>query len=143
MAGCDSKRIFEENIDIDSGKWAKNDIKQFEFEIKDASQPYDIYYNIRNSVSYPFYNLYLEYTLLDQEGKEISSALQNMLLFDEKSGKPRGSGLGDIFDLQVQALKDFKFPANGKFKITVQQFMRNDTLNDVLAVGVRVERNAP
>ncbi len=143
IGGCDSNRVFEQHIDIEEGKWAKEDIKTFEIEINDPNKPYDIYYTIRNSVSYPYYNLYLEYTLLDAEGKEISSALQNMLLFDEKSGKPVGSGLGDIFDLQVQALNDFTFPSNGKYNFTIQQFMRNDTLNDILAVGVRVENNKP
>lgn len=143
FASCDSNRVFEQNTDLIGGKWAKEDTKRFEFVITDAKQPYDIYYNIRNSVSYPFHNLYLRYRLLDHEGNEISSALQNMMLFDEKSGKPMGDGLGDVFDLQVQMLDDYSFPNTGKYAFTIQQYMRKDTLTEILAVGVRIESSEP
>ena len=141
LCGCDSQRIFEQNTDIENRQWPKDDIKQFEFEITDTDQSYDIYYNIRNSVAFPFHNLFLTYSLQDAAGNELQSALQNMNLFDEKTGKPLGNGMGDIFDLQVLSVENYSFDHPGKYTFTIQQFMRRDTLNEILSIGIRVERN--
>ncbi|MDN5205677.1 gliding motility lipoprotein GldH [Fulvivirgaceae bacterium BMA10] len=140
LNACDSSRVFEQNTDLENGYWPKNDVKAFDFEIKDETEAYNIYYNIRNSISYPYHNLYLTYSIEDSLGNNISQALQNMNLFDPKTGEPVGSGLGDIFDIQILALKDFKFKHPGKYTFRMQQFMRMDTLPDILAVGMRIER---
>lgn len=140
LGGCDSQRVFEQNIDIENRKWPKGDVKHFEFEITDAQQSYNIYYNIRNSVAYPFHNLFLTYSLKDATGNKLLSELQNMNIFDEKTGKPLGNGLGDIFDLQVLSVENYTFDQPGKYTFTIQQFMRRDTLPELLSIGIRVER---
>lgn len=140
LSACDNQRVFEQNIDIEKGKWAKGDIKHFEFEITEPQQSYNIYYNIRNTVSFPFHNLFLTYTLEDDKGNKLSSKLQNMNIFDEKTGEPLGNGLGDIFDIQVLSIENYSFDRPGKYVFKVQQFMRRDTLPDILSIGVRVER---
>ena len=132
--------VFEQNIDIENRKWPKDDIKRFYFEITDTSQPYNIYYNIRSSVAFPFHNLYLTYSLEDTNGNKLLSELQNMNIFDEKTGRPLGNGLGDIFDLQVLSVENYSFDQPGKYTFTIQQFMRRDTLPEILAIGIRVKR---
>ena len=140
LCGCDSQRVFEQNINIENRKWPKDDIKHFEFEITDIAQPYNIYYNIRNSVAFPFHNLFLTYSLEDSTGNKLISELQNMSLFDEKTGEPLGQGLGDIFDLQVLSVESYTFDQTGKYTFSVQQFMRRDTLPEILSIGIRVEQ---
>jgi gliding motility-associated lipoprotein GldH len=66
----------------------------------------------------------------------------NSFLFDEKTGKPNGnSGLGDIYDQQFLLLKDYAFTQPGDYTIQFEQFMRTDSLQGVLAIGVRVEKS--
>ena len=63
------------------------------------------------------------------------------MLFDPKTGKPFGrSGLGDIYDHRLQFIKNFKFPYSGKFRMKFKQEMRKDSLDGILAVGLRVEK---
>ena len=112
---------------------------EFEFEIKNSEAEYNLYYNVRNSLSYPYHNLYIRHTLEDSLGNMLSSALQNMDLFDPVTGKPVGEGLGDIFDHQILAISDQKFPKNGWYRFKMQQFMRQDSLPLILSVGLRVE----
>ena len=72
---------------------------------------------------------------------EIKKEMINSFLFDEKTGKPQGtSGLGDIYDQQLLLLQNHKFNQAGKYTIQYEQFMRTDTLQGVLAIGVRVEK---
>ena len=49
------------------------------------------------------------------------------------------SGVGDIYDHQFPILKNYSFKKLGTYRMSFQQFMRQDTIPGVLAVGLRVE----
>ena len=139
LCNCsDPSRVFEKNIDLPENIWLADSVATFEFEIQDAEVKYDLYYNIRNSLSYPYHNLYIRHTLEDSLGNMINSALQNMDLFDPVTGKPLGEGLGDIFDHRILAISNQKFPKVGWYRFKMQQFMRQDSLPLILSVGLRV-----
>ena len=138
---CDSNRLYEKNVDFEGNEWPANEIPDFTFEVKDVNRAYNIYYNVRNTISYPYQNLYVTYFLEDTLGNTLSSGLQNMLLFDRKTGEPFGSGLGDIFDHQVLSKGEYSFPEAGFYRFRIEQFMRTDTLPDILSVGVRIEKS--
>ena len=137
----DPGRVYENNIDFKQNLWLADSIALFEFEITDADSEYNLYYNVRNSISYPYHNLYVQYTLEDSIGNIQSKALQNMDLFDPVSGKPLGSGLGDIFDHRILAIPNYQFQEPGWYRFKIQQFMRQDSLPLILSVGLRVEKS--
>jgi gliding motility-associated lipoprotein GldH len=137
---CDDSRVYERNVDIDSKTWHQDSIPNFTFIIDNVDQTYNFYYNFRNTRAYPYRNLYVRYSLEDSTGAVLSSDLHNMNLFDPVSGKPYGDGLGDIFDHQVLALKDVKFDSPGEYHFRIQQYMRMNTLPEILSVGLRVEK---
>ena len=58
---------------------------------------------------------------------------------DEKTGKPMGDGLGDLFDHKIIALKNYRFSRAGKYTFKVRQYMRQDPLPAILSMGVSVE----
>ena len=136
---CDENRVYEKNVDFPNQRWAVDSIPSFEFEISDASKPYNIYWNVRNTVAYPYRNLYLTYYIEDTAGRRLTTDLHNMVLFEPQTGKPYGSGLGDIFSHQFMALPNFKFDRAGVYRIRLEQYMRTDTLPEVVSVGTRVE----
>jgi len=140
LFACDSKRIYEKNIDFEKKSWLVKDIPEFNFEVVDPTVPYNIYYNVRNTLNYPYQNLYVTYYLEDSTGNVLSTSLQNLVLFDKKTGAPFGKGLGDIFDHQIPALSNYKFEEAGLYSFRVEQFMRTDTLSELLSVGIRVEK---
>ena len=140
LASCNGNALYKDHRDIDDGLWYTKITPTFEFEIKDSTQQYDVYYLIRNSVAYPYYNLFLKRSLLaSSTGKEITAKLDELVLMDERTGKPKGDGLGDIFDHRILAMKSFKFPKNGTYKFKIEQFMRQNPLPDVLSVGISIE----
>ncbi|WP_026135706.1 gliding motility lipoprotein GldH [Nafulsella turpanensis] len=146
LYACDEQRVFEQNIDIADHTWHKDSVLQFKTEIADASIPYNVYYNIRNGVDFPTQNLYLRIEVQDSTGRVLTSDLNNIELFDPKTGKPYGDGLGDIFDHQVKVLDGFRFPEPGTYLIEVQHKMRdkvmvNNHLPSIMSVGVRVEKD--
>lgn len=136
----DPNVVYKENADIDDGKWFVKNTPTFRFQITDASQPYDIYYTIRNNLTYPYYNLYLTRYLTDERGKELESRLDELILMDPKTGKPRGKGLGDLYDNKVLMKRGYRFPKPGTYAFRIKQYMRQDPLPDVVSVGISIEK---
>jgi gliding motility-associated lipoprotein GldH len=142
LAGCSDNRIYDTHIDLENALWPENKALNYDFEVKDNKQAYNVIYNIRYANTYPYYNLYLHYYLTDSTGKTLRDHQIHMDLFDPKTGKPLGKGLGDLFDgtFLNQDLKNYKFPYAGKYKMKLRQYMRQSQLQGISSVGVRVER---
>jgi len=139
VIGCDSSHIYEDYEDLPDAFWHVDSIKRFTFEIEDSTRSYNLKATIRNASSYPFYNLYYQYSLTDSLDSIVFTELKEVELFDPKTGQPYGSGLGDLFDHSISLQEDFQFPYSGSYSIKLQQFMRMDTLPFILSVGARVE----
>lgn len=140
IAACDSQRVFEKNIEIPNKLWRTDSVLNFEFEINSTRQRFNLYYNVRNSLSYPFQNLYVQCVVQDTLGNQVKKELINQNLFDPKTGRPYGSGLGDVFDHQFLILENYKFNRVGTYKVNIKHYMRPDTLQEIMAVGVRLEK---
>ncbi|TGE10189.1 gliding motility lipoprotein GldH [Hymenobacter fodinae] len=146
LTACDPGQVYEKNIDLKSPSgvpyvWAVQEKPTFEFEIPDTTQRYDVYFNVRNASGYEYYNLYVKHTLTGPDGKPISRLLHQMLLMDPQTGEPRGNGTGDIYDHQFLALPNQHFSQTGPYKIMLEQYMRQDQLPNIMAVGVRVSKH--
>jgi gliding motility-associated lipoprotein GldH len=141
LSACDSNRVYEKNKDFDNRAWLVNDTAHFLFEITEEGNLYNIQCNLRNSIDYKWQRIFVNFVLSDSAGQTLSSKLVSNYLFEPKTGKPYGrSGLGDIYDHRFPLLNAYALKP-GKYSVTLQQLMRTDTLQGVLAAGVRVERN--
>jgi gliding motility-associated lipoprotein GldH len=137
---CDSGRVYEFDQELKNRNWRSTDTLAFEFGIRDLGKTYNLYYNIRNSLDYPYARLFIQYSLEDSARTVLSSKLVSAFLFDQKTGRPQGSsGLGDVYDHRFPLLEKYAFKHPGRYKLRLQQFMRTDSLKGMLAVGVRVE----
>lgn len=136
---CDKARVFDQNHDLPSKSWYIDSVQTFTIPIQDASIPYHVFINVRNSSSYPYYNLFLRYSLTDSLQKELKTQQLELLLMDPKTGKPEGKGLGDIYAHQFGLLNNFRFPKAGTYTVKLKQYMRQDPLPEIYSVGVRVE----
>jgi len=144
LAGCDSNRVFENYKEYSNRTWRVNDPAVFEFRIADISKKYNLYYNVRNSLEYPYARIFVHYSLTDSTGTELSKKLASNFLFDQKTGRPLGrSGLGDALDNQFILLENYSFKTSGTYRFRLEQFNRQDSLKGILAIGLRVETVSP
>ncbi|WP_224998074.1 gliding motility lipoprotein GldH [Cesiribacter sp. SM1] len=148
LNACDEQRVYERNVDIEEYAWHKDSVVHLQVPIENADIPYNIYYNVRNALSYPAQNLYLQIEIADTTGRTIATDLNNIELFDRQTGKPYGEGLGDIFDHQIPVYRDFRFPHAGVYDVKIQHQMREtdrrvmqgNHLPYIMSVGIRVEK---
>ena len=141
LLSCDPNRVYEENQDIEDAVWQEDFSPKFRFEIIDPQNKYNLYLNLRNGIAYPYHNVYIKYNLKDSTEAILSSELKEFFLFDPKTGKPFGDGLGDLFDHQFPLLKAHSFPSGGSYSIDIEQFMRLQQLPMIVSVGLRVEKS--
>ena len=138
LSACDPNRVFEQNTDFANYSWDVQKKPAFSFEIGDTAARYDVYLNVRNAAMYPYYNLFVKATLSGPPGVESTARLHQMLLLNAKTGEPLGSGTGDIYDHSFRALPRQRFGRPGRYTLTLEQYMRQDQLPGLMAVGVRV-----
>ncbi|UXX80582.1 gliding motility lipoprotein GldH [Reichenbachiella carrageenanivorans] len=140
VTACSSSTIIDEQSDISEGLWHLDSLVAFQFEVEDTTAAYEIQYNVRYAVNYPYYNLFLKYYLEDSTGDVLSSELQELILFDKKTGKPMGEGLGDLFDRAVPVFENKKFAYSGSYTFKVKQFMRMEQLPGILSFGLKIQQ---
>jgi len=140
VSACNSDSVHKDLVDFDGYEWAAADVKSFDFEIEDNSRIFQVNYLLRNALQYPFSNIYLKSALKDSSGNVLVQGMEVLVLFDEKTGKPKGDGLGDLFDHRIGAAqyKDLKFPYNGKYSFEIQQSMRPDPLVGIMSIGFEI-----
>ncbi|MFN3403438.1 MAG: gliding motility lipoprotein GldH [Cytophagaceae bacterium] len=140
FSSCDSLRVYEQNIDLPEEGWEEQNPLIYEFQIPDHRIGYNVLYNVRYAIDYPYYNLYVKYSIMDSTGKEIEQRLQGMDLMDSKTGKPFGDGIGSIFDYRIVALPNYPFPYTGKYYMKVTQYMRENPVKGIISFGLRIEK---
>ena len=108
LTACDSSRVFENYVEFKERAWSVQEPVSFEFEITDTQQPYNLYYEVRNSLDYPWQRIFVQYQLADSTGAVLVHKLVSNYLF-EKDGEPLGrSGLGDVYDHRFVVLPEYK-----------------------------------
>lgn len=137
--GCDQNKLYDQYVDMEDNIWHEDSLVSFDFHIENASIRYPISYNIRYAVGYPYYNLYVTYYLEDSTSGIIDTELQELILFDKKTGVPLGDGLGDIFDIQIKVFEAYEFPYAGSYTLKVKQFMRVKRLPGIMSYGLRLD----
>lgn len=138
LSACGRGSLYEENVDLDKRIWIADSTVNFTFKVTDPSPAYDIFFNVRNTLSYPYQNLYIQSEMKDANGEVLVKQLDNIQLFDPRSGKPFGKGLGDIFSHEYKAISGYQFADTGQYTIALQQYMRRDTIPELLSVGIGV-----
>lgn len=146
VASCDSNRLEEKFKPFEDGNWYYDSLAVFDFEVEDTVSLYNIYYTVRNTMDYPYYNLYTQYELSDSSGKILRSNLHEAELMDVKSGAPfgesaapKGQGIGASYTHTIPVLMKYQFKHSGKYTFSLNQYMRMDTLAGVYGVGIRIE----
>lgn len=138
LAACDSNRVYEEYKTIDPGGWHKDSVASFNVEINEAGQGYNLYINIRNQGNYPNSNIWLFLEVESPDGQMLTDTVEYILA--EKSGKWRGSGIGDLFDNQFSYQQNVPFEKPGNYQFLIRQGMRAEQLKGIHDIGLRVEK---
>lgn len=137
-SSCDQNVVYEKNYTLENLTWTLEDRKEFNFEISDTNQLYNLYLNLRNSKSYRYSNLYIFLKTKYPSGKLTKDTLQFYLA--DPTGRWLGKSAGDLVSHQIMFSRKMRFPEAGAYSIQLEQGMRDSSLGDISDVGLRVEK---
>jgi len=138
LCACDPDRIYESNVAISAEGWRHAEPVRFEVEITDTISPCNIYINVRNNNKYRYMELWLFVDVRSPFGV-VQRDTAKIILADYR-GKWLGHGLGSKFDSRIFLRRNVRFPVAGKYIFEYEQGTRDEPLNGIEDVGLRIEK---
>ena len=138
FTACDENRIFEQNSEIPDRSWDYDTVMPFEVTISDTNLHYNVYVNLRHTNQYANSNLWVLLHTTFPSGEKLEKRVELPLASTE--GKWYGNSAGSIINHQILIQPNAVFPEAGIYKFEIEQNMRRNPLEEVLDVGIRVEK---
>ena len=135
---CNSIDIYEKSVPIPGHAWQNSFRPSFDFTIKDTTVLYQTYLVLRHNEKYNYSNIYINlYT--KGPGQDSVIKMQRDLSLASNENWNTNTAMDDIYEHRIKLLDPQTFKA-GNYQFTVEQIMRENPLQNVLDVGIRVEK---
>jgi gliding motility-associated lipoprotein GldH len=139
FASCIKIDLFEKQSQIPSQQWYYNNVPQFTFNIEDTSSLYNVYIVLRHTDLYQYNNIWLRVGSISPSDTVHYQNINLRLATDSKGWE--GTGMNDIFEVRKNISPGpVSFKRSGDYSFSVAQIMRENPLNYILNVGIRVEK---
>ena len=135
---CTTIDLYEKAVTIPKHQWSSSFKPSFDFTIKDTSAPYRLFLILRHNEKYNFNNIFVNVYVKGPRQDTAQKIQQDLVLATNEKGW-LASGMDDIYEHRVQLGSDQSLKA-GKYTFTIEQIMREDPLENVINVGLRIEK---
>ncbi len=135
---CTTVDLYEKTASIPGHSWKNSFRPSFHFTIKDTASPYQLYFVIRHNDKYRFNNIYVNLDI-QLPGSDTTRKLRQDLELATNEKGWLASGMDDIYEHRIK-LGGEEMLRPGEYHFTLEQIMREDPLDNVLNVGIRVEK---
>jgi len=136
LSSCNFNTVIDTNQSMEDNQWLYANIAKAEFEIKDATKPYQVSFKLRINTDYRYSNLFVLATFKD--GKHRKRTRYEFKLA-KADGQWLGKGSGDLYTYSFPILKNHRFADTGKYTIEIEQNMRDNPLVGISDVGIEVK----
>ena len=136
LGSCQLKTLFEETAAIPVDGWHQDSYISFSIPVEDTINQFEISLIIRNDARYEYSNLFLFINTTAPSGQGIGDTVE-IRMADER-GKWLGSGIGGKYTQEIPFKKQVKFPQIGSYTIELVQGMRDEELEFITDVGLRI-----
>lgn len=134
---CKPIGIYEKMAIIPQHEWSSQFKPDFTFSIKDTSVRYNIFVVVRHTDSYHYNNIWLNFSSIAPADTVVTQKI-NLKLGDNKQWL--GSSMDDVIEHRILVNKDPVSLKQGNYIFILQNAMREDPLENILNVGIRIER---
>lgn len=135
---CDRNLFFEENSSVDEEGWSMTEPVEFDMEIDDTTQYYNIFFNLRNSVNYKYSNAFFFINTTFPDTTCAADTLECPLA--DPSGEWYGKKSGRFVDNRYYFRRKTRFPMAGTYHFSIKHGMRDHDIEGIKTVGIRLEK---
>lgn len=134
---CSHREAFYRFHSMAESVWHKDSVIRFEVAVHDTVSLHDVFVELRNTEQYPYKNIWLFISVQKPSGEVRRDTLECQLADD--FGKWYGKGLS-LYEVSIPCGSDVVFPQSGSYIYTVTQAMRDDLLQGISDVGLKIEK---
>jgi gliding motility-associated lipoprotein GldH len=140
--GCSPSPEFAVVRDIPGEAWYADSMLVFDVEIADTTATYRVEVDVRHAGTYAYRNLYVGRDVLNKGGTVYHDTAEFQL------ASPEGQWIGDgITGLKTVTLpyrsEGLRFPKPDTYRFRLQHLMRDEPLNGIHSVALKLYREAP
>ncbi|MDL2224438.1 gliding motility lipoprotein GldH [Bacteroidales bacterium OttesenSCG-928-M06] len=139
LVSCTEKDFFSEYHSISNAKWNQEDTLGFTFQVYDTLSYYDVFLELRHNNNYPFQNIWLFIDYQTPSGLVRSDTLNAELA--DVYGKWYGKGIG-LHSYSFPYAFHIQYKDTGTYIYNIRQGMRENPLNGINDVGLRISKKA-
>jgi gliding motility-associated lipoprotein GldH len=137
LTSCGKEKvIFEKDYTIKNDAWTYADTLSFAFDITDTMALYDIVLTVEHTPQYSMQNIYTNIYTKFPKGERIKQTLSIDLA--DNTGTWQGKCSGSSCDFNIKIQENAFFNILGAHVITLEQFMRVESLAGIKNIGLKI-----
>jgi gliding motility-associated lipoprotein GldH len=136
LFSCNSGVLIDNDATYEQSYWPVDEKYVVNFDQLDTVSPYNFFITLRNTVDYPYRNIYVFLTTVFPDGKTTRDTIDCPLA--DYRGKWLGKGFGGVYDNRIIYMHNTRFTQSGAYTITMEQAMRKEELPGIKSVGIRI-----
>ncbi|MCU7547815.1 gliding motility lipoprotein GldH [Chitinophagaceae bacterium LB-8] len=143
LSSCSKIDLYEKVSNMPRHEWKSSYKPKFEFAISDTLSPYQLYLIFRHNEKYNYNNLWLNLYVQAPGKKSEKFTLELPLATNEKGWM--ASGMDDLYEHRIPITLDpekVNFYKAGNYTFILENIMREEPLQNVMGVGIRMEKKA-
>jgi len=138
LVSASCKDIYKKIYDLPYA-WDENNILVFRPEITNDSLLYDLKLHIRHTQHYSYKNLIISVNTTSPSGKTFEEEF-NLQLRNTK-GEFAGSGMGDLWDLEIDLYSGVKYNEQGSYTYTIRHAMPQNPVLNLMEIGFEIKES--
>jgi gliding motility-associated lipoprotein GldH len=139
LSSCIQTGLFEKNVTLKNHAWNNTYKPTISFDITDTTASYNVFFVVRHTDAFSYNNLWVKIRSKGPGDSAVTAQQFDLPLANQN--KWTGTGMDDIFEHRILlSRKPVRFPRAGRYDFTLEHIMRENPLNEVLNVGIRLEK---
>lgn len=138
FVACTTVDLYEKTVPLPDHEWKSSYKPEFNFTIKDTNSFYQVYFVIRHTEKYNYNNIWINYYYQPPADTLHKEMREFQLATNEKGWL--GSGMDDLYEHRIKLSPDAGKLEAGDYKFILENIMREDPLQHILNVGIRIEK---
>lgn len=140
LSSCIQTGVFEKNVTLKDHAWNSSYKPVISFTISDTTSAYNVFFVLRHTDAYSYNNLWIK--IRSKGPGDSASVVQQFDLPLASENKWTGTGMDDIFEHRILlSRRPVKFTRAGDYEFILEHSMRENPLDDILNVGIRLEKS--
>ena len=135
LASCESGLVYHHKATIEDGVWSYSDILDYQIDVKDTSDYYELFVKIIHSPEFSYENLYTKITTEFPDGNKLSDVVSFQLA--NKMGLWLGKCNSKKCVNELILQDRFRFKETGKHILYLENYSREE-LNGIMALELKL-----